>query len=94
MENRPDPARELPTSAPSPAQPDFPADWSTPQPAVLPRPTVAPAGVAFGATFLLWGLLTSYLVSIVGLLVFAASLTLWIREILLEHTREQRHERR
>ncbi len=94
MENRPDPARELPASAPSPAQPDFPGDWSVPQPEELPRPTFAPAGVAFGATFLLWGLLTSYLVSIIGLLVFAASLALWIREMLLEQKREQRHERR
>ncbi len=84
MENRLDTGKELPAGAPPPMQTGFPDDWSAPQPEVLPRPTFAPAGIAFGATFLLWGLLTSYLVSIVGFVVFVASLVLWIREIVHE----------
>ncbi len=60
------------------------AGWSTPRPEVLPRPTYAPAGLAFGAVFLLWGILTSYIVSIVGLVIFIISLAAWIGEILHE----------
>ncbi len=59
-------------------------DWGVPRPEVLPRPTYAPAGLAFGATFLLWGILTSYIVSIVGGIIFVISLAAWIGEILHE----------
>lgn len=64
--------------------PDESGDWSIPRPEILPRPTYAPAGLAFGAIFLLWGILTSYIVSIVGLIIFVISLAAWIGEILHE----------
>ncbi len=66
------------------APPDETGDWSIPRPEILPRPTYAPAGLAFGAVFLLWGILTSYVVSIVGLIIFIISLAAWIGEILHE----------
>lgn len=68
----------------SAAPPDETVEWSIPRPEILPRPTYAPAGLAFGAVFLLWGLLTSYIVSIVGLIIFVISLAVWIGEILHE----------
>jgi hypothetical protein len=74
----------VPDRAPAAAPPAYPAGWSVPQPEVLPSPTYAPAGIAFGVTFLLWGILTSYVVSIVGFVIFAPSLFLWIREMLHE----------
>ncbi len=60
------------------SKPDPSSDWNTPQPEKIPEPTYAPLGLAFGVVFLLWGLLTSYLVSLVGLIFFIASLAAWI----------------
>ncbi len=64
--------------------PDEPAGWSVPRPDRLPRPTYAPAGAALGAAFLVWGILTSFVITIVGLLIFVVSIAAWIREILRE----------
>jgi len=50
----------------------------------LPRPTFFPAGLAMGITFLLWGLITSWVVLVVGIGLFAASFAGWIYEILRE----------
>jgi hypothetical protein len=52
----------------------------------LPRPTAFPAGLAMGTTFIFWGFITSWIILLVGLAVFAASLAGWIKEI--------RHERK
>jgi len=58
--------------------------WAAPQPEVIPQPTYTPVGVAFGMVFLVWGLLTSPIVSVVGLIIFVASLAGWIGGILHE----------
>jgi len=55
--------------------------WGTPKPATIPRPTYAPAGLAFGITFLFWGFITSPIVGVAGFVVTAASLYAWIREM-------------
>jgi hypothetical protein len=54
----------------------------------LARPNYFPAGLAMGTTFIFWGFITSWVILIVGIGLFVASLAGWIREILLE-----RHER-
>jgi hypothetical protein len=54
----------------------------------LPRPTYFPAGLAMGTTFLLWGLITSWVIFLVGLALFIAALAGWIAEI--RHERRQR----
>lgn len=56
----------------------------------LPRPNYFPAGLAMGTTFIFWGFITSWVISVVGVGLFVASLAGWIREILLE--RNDRHE--
>jgi hypothetical protein len=56
-------------------------DWNEPKPAVIPRPTYFPAAMAFGLTFLLWGLVTSPVLLLVGLLVVVVSLAGWIGEM-------------
>lgn len=66
--------------------PAVPADWQPLPEEHLPRPTYFPAGLAMGVTFLFWGLITSWVVLLVGLALFAASLAGWITEI--------RHERK
>jgi hypothetical protein len=52
----------------------------------LPRPNFFPAGCAMGITFLFWGLITSWVVLLVGIGLFAASLAGWIYEILRERS--------
>jgi hypothetical protein len=56
-------------------------DWSKPKPDTIPRPTYFPAAMAFGLTFLLWGIVTSPVVLGVGGVVIALSLVGWIREM-------------
>jgi hypothetical protein len=56
-------------------------DWSVPLPAEIPRPTYAPAAMAFGLTFFLWGFVTSPVVLAAGLIVTVAALASWIGEM-------------
>jgi len=59
-------------------------DWEPLPPEPLPHPTYFPAGLAMGTAFLFWGLITSWVVFVVGLVLFAASLAGWITEIRYE----------
>lgn len=52
----------------------------------LPRPNFFPAGVAMGTTFIFWGLITSWVILLVGVGLFGASLAGWIYEMLRERT--------
>ena len=52
----------------------------------LPRPAYFPAGLAMGTTFIFWGIITSWIILVIGLGLFAAALAGWITEI--------RHERK
>ncbi len=54
----------------------------------VPRPTFFPAGLALGTAFVFWGLITSMVVLVVGLGIFATALAGWIREI--RHERKHR----
>jgi len=63
----------------------LPPGWTAPKPEVLAAPTWWPALLALGATFVAWGLVTSFLVLILGLLTFAVSLAGWIKDIRHEH---------
>jgi len=55
----------------------LPPGWSRPKPEVLADPTWWPALLALGATVMTWGLVTSFVVLIVGFVTFAVSLTGW-----------------
>jgi hypothetical protein len=59
-------------------------DWEPLSDDPLPHPTYFPAGLAMGTAFLFWGLITSWVVLVVGLVLFAASLAGWITEIRYE----------
>lgn len=77
--------------APTPAaqvaqQPTIPPGWTRLPLDHLPTPTFWPAGLALGITFLFWSLITSWVVFVVGLALFAVSLGGWIRDI--NHERE------
>ena len=61
------------------------AGWSRPRPAVIPRPTYWPAGMALGVTFLLWSVVSSPVILAAGALLVVVSLIGWIGEIVHEH---------
>lgn len=58
--------------------------WSRPAPDVVPEPTYWPIVMGFGITFITWGLVTTYFISIVGLVLFGISLAGWIGDLLHE----------
>jgi hypothetical protein len=71
------------TSKPTP--PESYTGWTVLPPENLPEPGIWPATLALAITFLVWGLVTSLIITGVGLALFAAALAGWIRDI--------RHER-
>jgi hypothetical protein len=58
------------------------AGWSMPLPEKLPPPTYAPAFLALGITFLLFGVLSSYVFSAAGLVLMMVSISKWVGELL------------
>ncbi len=68
---------------PNPLKPG--SDWTGAKPDHMPLPTAWPAGLGLAATLIVWGLITSWIISAVGLALFAAAIAGWIIEI--------RHER-
>ncbi len=51
---------------------------------VLPPPTYWPIGLAFAITLLAWSVVTSLLITAVGLVIFAVALAGWIGDLLHE----------
>ena len=66
--------------------PGVPPGWEPLAHERLPRPNFFPAGLAMGTTFMFWGLITSWVILVVGIGLFAASLAGWIYEILRERS--------
>jgi hypothetical protein len=66
---------------------DVPPGWESLPHEKLPRPNFFPAGLAMGTTFIFWGLITSWVILVVGIGLFAASFAGWIYEILYERSR-------
>ena len=65
--------------------------WQFPKPEILPQQTYAPAGLALGIFFLLWGMLATWIISAIGILLVTISITAWIAEILHEEQDEEVH---
>ncbi len=63
------------------APPALRPGWTVPHPEELPRPTFWPASLAFAVTFLLWGIVTSPIITVVGGILFGVSLAGWIGDI-------------
>ena len=59
-------------------------DWNRLPAEHLPRPTYFPAGLAMGTTFIFWGLITSWVILLVGVGLFLAALAGWITELCHE----------
>ena len=58
-----------------------PAGWAACPTEPLPAPTPAPALFAFGVTLFAWGIVSSFVVSLIGAAVLLVSLLHWIGEI-------------
>lgn len=70
---------------PSPS-PGLRPGWSQPKPERLPEPTAWPVALALGVTLILWGLVSSLVITSIGLVLFVAALAGWVADI--------RHERK
>ena len=62
-----------------------PPGWQALPDVPLPHPTYFPAGLAMGVAFLFWGLITTWVVLAVGVVLFIAALAGWIAEIRHEY---------
>ncbi|MBV8730410.1 MAG: hypothetical protein JO336_11450 [Acidobacteriia bacterium] len=51
-----------------------------PLPERLPKPSFAPPTLAAGLLLLLWGVVTSWIISALGLAIAAFAISLWIRD--------------
>ncbi len=59
--------------------------WEKARPEKLPEPTYWPFFLALGLNFIFWGMLTTWVIGLAGLVIFAIALTCWIN--LLRHDR-------
>lgn len=67
-------------------------DWNDATPQEIPHATYWPIVTALGLTFMFWGILTVYYMSIGGLLMFAAGVGGWISDLRDEINDQQNEE--
>jgi len=72
----------VPTDAPAPGP-----DWNDPLPKELPEPTPWPFVLAVGTILLAWGVVTSWVLSLIGGVVAAIGLGGWIERMRNEQTK-------
>jgi hypothetical protein len=75
------------SQTPKTAPPDSLAGWTVVPSEKLPDPSIWPATLALAITFLVWGLVTSLIITGVGLALFAGALAGWILDIRHERAR-------
>ena len=63
----------------------IPSGWQRLPETPLAHPTYFPAGVAMGAAFLFWGLITTWVVLLVGVVLFVTAVDGWITELRHEY---------
>jgi len=81
-----EPAAEFGPNAandPSDSEASRPARWHQARPTQLPRPTYWPFVLALGLGFMFWGLLTTWIIGVAGLLTTGLALAGWIN--ILRH---------
>ena len=67
-----------------PAPSESNSAWTGLPPAKLPEPSIWPVTLAVAITFLVWGLVTSLIITGVGGILFVVALAGWIRDIRYE----------
>ena len=58
--------------------------WNLPKPEVIPPPTYWPFVLSFGAALVGFGVLTSYLISLAGVVLFVLAIVKWVGEMCRE----------
>jgi len=58
------------------------AGWGTALPEGIPAPTYAPVFLALGITFVLFGIVSSYVFSAAGVILMAVAISKWMGELL------------
>jgi hypothetical protein len=58
------------------------------QPEILPTPTYVPFLLALSLLFIGWGLLSTWIITVTGVLGFGYSIYEWVKELLHERTNE------
>lgn len=61
--------------------PDTTSDWWVLPEEELPHPTYWPITLALGIVFAFWGIVTSYIISIVGVVLFIVALIGWLGDL-------------
>ena len=56
-------------------------EWCEAKPAVIPEPTFWPMVLALGVTIALWGILTSWVFIVTGMLLSLLSVYRWVMEL-------------
>jgi hypothetical protein len=56
-------------------------NWTKARPQHIPRPTYWPFFLAMGLAFAVWGLLTSWIIGLAGLVVMTVAFVGWINEL-------------
>lgn len=62
------------------------------QPEELPKPTYWPFFLALGVVLIFWGILTSWIVTGIGFILFGIAITGWITEIYKELLKKEKDE--
>jgi len=75
------------TETAKPVPPESNRGWTVLPPEKLPEPGIWPLTLALGITFLFWGLVTTLLITGVGVGLFALALAGWIRDIRHERSK-------
>jgi len=65
----------------NPGLPPLRRGWTRVPDEKIPKPTFWPAALALGAVLTLWGLVTSFIVATVGLLLLILSISGWLEEM-------------
>lgn len=62
------------------------------QPEELPKPTYWPFFSAFGVVLMFWGILTSWIITGIGFILFGVALTGWIVDVYKELPKKEKNE--
>jgi hypothetical protein len=64
-------------------------DWAKPMPQKTPAPTFWPISLAMSIIFILWGIISTWVISVVGLILFGISIRGWVKDLLNEQQPDQ-----
>jgi hypothetical protein len=67
------------------SRPDLQEGWSRPLPEKVPERTYWPLAMSVGIVFALWGIVSSFFVSLAGVLVFTVATAGWVGDLIHEH---------